>query len=42
MVSHKPIIISHLSVRFLHKICFEDFSAAICPGDHIVLIGNIA
>jgi ATPase subunit of ABC transporter with duplicated ATPase domains len=40
MVSHKPIIISHLSVSFLHKICFEDFSATIYPGDHIALIGD--
>ncbi len=40
MNSHKPIIISHVSVSFLHKICFEDFSAIIYPGEHIALIGD--
>jgi ATPase subunit of ABC transporter with duplicated ATPase domains len=40
MNSHKPIIISHISVSFLHKICFEDFSVTIYPGDHIALIGD--
>ena len=40
MNSHKPIIISHVAVSFLHKICFEDFSATIHPGHHIALIGD--
>jgi ATPase subunit of ABC transporter with duplicated ATPase domains len=40
MNSHKPIIISHLSVSFLHKICFEDFNETIYSGDHIALIGD--
>lgn len=40
MNSHKPINISHVSVTFLHKVCFEDFSATIYSGDHIALIGD--
>ena len=40
MISHKPIIISHVSISFLHKTCFEDFSTTIYPGDHIALIGD--
>ena len=40
MNSHKPIQISHVSVSFLHKTCFEDFSAIIYSGDHIALIGD--
>ena len=40
MSSHKPIILSDVTVSFLNKICFEDFSAAIYYGDHIALIGD--
>lgn len=37
---HKPVILSHLTIGFLHKICFEDFSTTIYPGNHIALIGD--
>jgi ATPase subunit of ABC transporter with duplicated ATPase domains len=37
---HKPIFLNHVSLYFPNKICFEDFSAQIQPGNHIAIIGN--
>lgn len=34
------ISIHHLSLIFTHKVCFEDFSASIHPGDRIGIIGR--
>lgn len=39
-MSHKPIILKHLSLIFPHKICFDDFSAEIPYGSRIALIGR--
>ncbi|MCA6084948.1 ABC-F family ATP-binding cassette domain-containing protein [Candidatus Endomicrobiellum agilis] len=36
----KPIFLNHISLYFPNKICFEDFSAQIQPGNRIAIIGN--
>lgn len=40
MKLHSPIKISQLSVDFIHKECFRNFSTTIYPREHIVLIGE--
>ena len=37
---HKPIHIHDLTLSFPHKLCFEQFSTSIFPGDRIALIGK--
>ncbi|MDR1910249.1 MAG: ATP-binding cassette domain-containing protein [Holosporales bacterium] len=37
---HRPIVLQDLSLSFSHKVCFEDFSAMIAPGDRIAIIGR--
>lgn len=39
-MSHKPIIITNLSLDFPHKVCFEGFNTQILPGDRIGIIGR--
>ena len=39
-MTHRPIILEDICLSFPHKICFENFSAQIQPGQHIALIGN--
>lgn len=39
-LSHKPIQITNCSLSFPNKICFENFTANINYGDHIVIIGR--
>ncbi|MDR2437129.1 MAG: ATP-binding cassette domain-containing protein [Endomicrobium sp.] len=36
---HRPIFLNHVSLYFPNKVCFEDFSAQIQPGNHIAIIG---
>ncbi|MDR2417367.1 MAG: ATP-binding cassette domain-containing protein [Holosporales bacterium] len=36
----RPVVLKTLSVSFPHKVCFEDFSAIITPGDRIAVIGR--
>lgn len=37
---HHPILLQNLTLQFPHKICFENFSAHIYPGDRIGIIGR--
>lgn len=37
---HKPILINNLGLSFLHKVCFEHFSAQVNYGDRIAIIGR--
>jgi ATPase subunit of ABC transporter with duplicated ATPase domains len=37
---HKPIFFNRISLYFPNKICFEDFSLQIQPGNRIAIIGN--
>jgi len=37
---HKPILLSNISLSFLNKDCFEDFSTTIQPGSRIAIIGS--
>lgn len=39
-MSHKPIILSDISLFINQKTCFEHFSTQIHPGRHIVIIGS--
>lgn len=38
-MSHNPIVIHNISLIAHQKICFENFSAVINPGKHIVIMG---
>jgi ATPase subunit of ABC transporter with duplicated ATPase domains len=40
IMSHKPIILKHLSLIFPHKVCFEHFSVEIPYGTRIAVIGR--
>lgn len=37
---HKPIFLKHISLSFLKKNCFEDFSSTIYFGNRIAIIGR--
>ena len=37
---HKPISLLKISVSFVNKICFENFSAKIYPGNRIAVVGK--
>jgi len=39
-MSHRPILIQDLTLSFAHKVCFENFSTTIHPGDRIAVIGQ--
>lgn len=39
-MTHKPITINNISLKFPHKSCFEDFNTIIQPGVKIGIIGQ--
>jgi ATPase subunit of ABC transporter with duplicated ATPase domains len=39
-MSHRPILVQDLSLSFPHKVCFENFSTAVHPGERIAIIGH--
>lgn len=39
-MTHKPIQLKNIALRFIHKTCFQDFSAQINHGDRIGIIGR--
>lgn len=39
-MTHKPILLHNLSLSFLRKTCFEDFSTTLLPNSRIEIIGR--
>jgi ABC-type cobalamin/Fe3+-siderophores transport system ATPase subunit len=40
MIYHNPIILNNITLSYPQKTCFTNFSAKICYGEYIVIIGQ--